>query len=289
MRLLSFAWLAALVACSGDTRRAPPQPRVGAPTAAPADSGTAPPAQSAVNRGPEPPTGTPWEVAQQHAEREDWKNAERALKAVAVHMADAPVGRWARYHALWGRVYARTGRANLADQSYGRAEKLYAPDLGDLELVDAVAEARFHFAGKKRKKLEATTFPVLTCDSDCDVARFVSAKIDTHVRYRLPMLKAAAKAYASVVDLAPPPSSRWQIVALLEEAELWSGLAETARNAPRPKGADEAQFAAAAAPIGDKYDAHARPLYEQCVAAAARLDHHDENAATCATWLEAHP
>lgn len=216
-------------------------------------------------------------IGAHYVEKEDWKNAERALNATSMRQIEksANLDVVIQAHALLGRVFARQTKTAKADKEYGRVRDSWknpGATVGKLDAIGgsraqkerrigkvltAVGEALYHFADKKRVKADSFKFPEYKGSGDRkEVLEHINTKVKDWMKEKRPAIGDAEGEFLKIVQLKPVPPPRWVIAAGAAVGNMWGDFVAEFRAAPYPKDWDKKGDS----PFGDPNDPTAPPL-----------------------------
>ena len=215
-------------------------------------------------------------IGAHYVEREDWKNAERALsKSLRQIDAKGTEDIKLQAHALAGRIAHAQGKKAQADREFGKVRDAFKnpgaiqkklDDLGGSQserirrlgkVLMAVGESLYHFAGKKREIAEAIKFPEYKGSGDRkEVLKFINKEVKEWIDKKKPAIQEAEREYIKIIVLKPEPPPRWVIAAGSAVGNLWGRFVAEFRAAPYPKEWDKKGDS----PFGDPKDPSAPPL-----------------------------
>jgi hypothetical protein len=267
-------------------------------------------------------------IAAHYAEREDWRNAERNLAGSVMRQIDQSAAAEVQLqaHALLGFVYMKMDRGGQADTEYKKVVGSWSPSKVSADInkgegtqaqkdrrmgkaLEAVGEAMYHFAEKKRAAAEAIDFPTYKGSGERkEVEKFVQTKVKEWMSKKAPAIGEAEKEYLKITELKPVPPPKWVIKAGAAVGNLWGGYVDEFRRAPYPKEWDKA----GESPYGDASDPSAPPLlwseiraqylasldqaseaqkkrakgaYITCLDYSVKYQYFDEDSRSCEVWL----
>src|SRR5690606_265976 len=189
-------------------------------------------------------------VAAHYAEKKDWGQvAKRLGGAMRLIDSKASLDVKVQAHALAGRAFVELNRGRNADTEYGKvvatwkdpkkaAESIQA-DGGDARklgrALEAVGEAMFYFAEKKRAKAEAVKFPEYKgAGTTAAVKDHINTKVKAWMGKKRPLIEEATAEYKKIVDLVPAPPPKWVIAAGSRVGDMWGTFVKEFRAAPIP-------------------------------------------------------
>ncbi len=186
-------------------------------------------------------------------EHEDWARGASALPAwLKAFERGAALDDRILAHAMLGRSYVKLVTPRKAEPEYAAVRDLWKdpaeavraiapegqPD-GNRRLgraLNAVGEALFFFAEKKRRDVEAIRFPEFHGpDTQQGVLAHIRTKVPDWVQKKRPAIEAAEKEYLQVVQLQPAPPPRWVIASASRVGAMWGRFVAEFRAAPIPR------------------------------------------------------
>ncbi len=216
-------------------------------------------------------------IGAHHVEREEWRQASRALSGAAMMQIDKSATEDIKIqaHGLLGRTYAKQNKTGQADREYGKVRGFWKDPASMKRKLDAiggssaqkmrrlgkvlttVGESYYHFAQKKRAKAEALKFPEYKGKGERkDVQKHIGTKVKTWMEKKQPAIREAEKEYIKIIQLKPEPPPIWVIKAGGAVGAMWGGFVADFRAAPYPKEWDKK----GKSPFGDPKDPTAPPL-----------------------------
>jgi hypothetical protein len=209
---------------------------------------------------------------------------------------------------LLGRAEQALGRERRASDELATVLRLWADpkrasseirasgDDGERRLgraLDAVGEAQFFFAERKRSAAQQVRFPVYRGPGDkALVLAHIHGPVAEWVKKKRPRIVDAAREYEKIVALAPAAPPRWVIAAGERVGGMWAGFVEEFRSAPIPdsiKNDPELRNAyyEALDRASEPQKLAARGAYETCLAYSVKYQYADAHSRACEVWLAA--
>jgi len=258
-----------------------------------------------------------------YAERQDWKNAEKALSAQISRIdQQATFDVKLQAHALLGRIYAAVRQDAKAEQNFATVRDSWndpaaamkqldaiggAPSQRDRRIgktITAVGEALFYFAEKKRvAKVEPLKFPEYKGAGDRkDVDEFTSTKVKEWYDKKEAAIKEVQEDYFKIVNLKPAPPPVWVIKSGSAVGAMWGGFVDDFLRAPYPKQWDSpgevpgtdppllwqdlrAQYQATLADSSKRYKDQAKVAFTTCLGYSVKYQYFDSASRSCEKWL----
>lgn len=249
-------------------------------------------------------------IANHYAEKGDWDNVAKRLKA-GMRMIDKQATLDVRIgaHALLAKAYSQLNRRG-ADTEYRKVVGTWknpekaAAAIDNIEgesqgartkrlarALTAVGEAMFHFAEKKRDKLEKLKFPAYRGRGSMqDVNKHINSKVKGWMEKKTPLIKEATLEYKKIIDLQPLPSPEWVIAAGSRVGRMWAKFVEEFRAAPIPKKmkSDPVIRTAYYGALDEKsepWKLMAKGAYATCLDYSVKFQHFDSFSRSCEKWL----
>ncbi len=273
-------------------------------------------------RKPEQAAQIAFAVGAHYAGREDWRNAERTLNS-AMRQIDskATIDVRLQAHALLGRVYDKQKRTAQSDRQYARVRDSWRDPAGMIKKIEsiggskseqtrrlvkvlnAVGEAYFYFAEKKRAAVDKIEFPEYKGSGDrADVDKFVKGKVKTWMDKKRAAIKAADTEYLKVIKLKPEPPPKWVIKSGAAVGNMWGRFVADFRTAPYPKEWNRDGFVPGLEPpllwaelkatylarldaASEREKRAARGAYDTCLRYSVKFQFFDEDSRSCEEWL----
>jgi hypothetical protein len=264
--------------------------------------------QNFGRRKPEQAAQIAFAIAAHYAEKEQWKDVADKLGA-AMKMIDsqATLEVKVQAHALLGFANLKLNKAPAAQSEYSKVVATWKDpkkasdaiirgdnDAGPRRLakaLDAVGEAMFFFAEKKREKLDAIKFPEYKGKGEtADVKKHIETKVKAWMDKKRPMLGETELEYKKIVDLQPVPSPQWVIAAGSRVGSMWGQFVEEFRAAPIPAAMkkdimlSQAYYASldeASEPVKQR----AKGAFSNCLGFSVQFQYFDDYSRTCEKWL----
>jgi TolA-binding protein len=266
-------------------------------------------------------------IGAHYAEREEWKNAEKALSAhIAVFDSGAGLDIKLQAHAVLGRALAAQKKTNDADAQYGLVRDAWKDPATAVRSLDAlggneqqrerrrgktltaVGEALYYFAAKKRAEADAIKFPDYKGkDDEAAIRDFVGTKIAEWLVKKDTAIRAAQEEYFKIAKLAPAPPPVWVIRSGSAVGAMWGGFVDDILRAPYPSKWDQpgyvpnteppllwqdlrAQYQAELQKAIDKrgFKQAAKVAYETCLGQSIKFQYFDAGSRACEKWLSKH-
>ncbi len=262
-------------------------------------------------------------IGSYYGEREDWKNAEKALSGqIGKIDQQATVDVKLQAHALLGRTYAALGKAPQAEKEFGvvrdtwkdpaAVQKALAALGGGkaaevrrlVKSLTAAGEALFFFAEKARvAQVDALAFPVYKGKGDPkDVNDFTKTKVKEWYESKEKAIDLVNKDYLKIVELKPEPPPMWVIKAGASVGKMWGQFVADFNNAPYPKDWDKdayvpgfdpplhfhelrASYKAGLAEASEKYKIRAKGAFVTCLGYSTKFQYFDKDSRSCEKWL----
>ncbi|MBI4701501.1 MAG: tetratricopeptide repeat protein [Deltaproteobacteria bacterium] len=262
-----------------------------------------------------------------YVEHEDWRNAERNLKGAMAQIdrAGSPDVQ-IEAHALLGRVYKNQRNVGQADSEYKQVLGFWSDPAKQIKKLDelggsqavkdrrvqktvnAVGEALYHFAEKKRAAVEGIKFPEYKGKGEReDLLKHINTKVKDWMDKKGPAIKEAEAEYLKILDLKPK-SPRWVIAAGAAVGDMWGRYVEEFRKAPHPKEWDQkgespfgepgnpdappllwseilAHYNATLDEKSEKEKKQAKAAYVKCLDYSVSYQYFDQDSRSCEEWL----
>ncbi|MGE0322793.1 MAG: tetratricopeptide repeat protein [Polyangiaceae bacterium] len=245
-------------------------------------------------------------VAAYYAEKKDWGQVAKRLQG-AMRLIDskASLDVKVQAHALAGHAYMELNRGRNADSEYGtvvatwkdpkKAADAITASGGDARklgrALEAVGEAMFYFAEKKRAKVEAVKFPEYKGAGTTQAVKdHINTKVKAWITKKRPLIEDATAEYKKIVDLVPAPPPKWVIAAGSRVGDMWGTFVKEFRAAPIPSWMKQ-DYELRTAYYGALDDASepqkqmAKGAYRTCLDYSVKYQYFDEFSRTCEEWL----
>lgn len=171
------------------------------------------------------------------------------------------------------------------------------------KVLNAVGEAEFFFAERKRKEADAIRYPEYKGLADKEhVIKHINTKVVDWIKKKRPAIEEAEKAYRQVLELQPAPPPRWVVASASRVGQMWARFVAEFRAAPIPNewkkkgpvpGADGLTYDELRKEYYSKIDEAVEPQKQQakaafkiCVDSSIKYQHSDEFSRACRVWLE---
>jgi TolA-binding protein len=249
-------------------------------------------------------------VAAHYGEKKDWNNVEKRLGgSMKLIDSKATLDIRLQAHALLARAYVKSNKGATAEREYAAVTKLWAdPKAGvsQIESVDedagskqrrlgraleAVGEATFYFAERKKAKLDALKFPEYKGPGTVpDVQKHISVKVKEWIGKKVPLIKEATEEYKKIIDLQPVPPPRWVIAAGSRVGEMWGGFVKEFRAAPIPDKIKKdyelrTAYYGALDEASEPQKLQAKGAFGICLDYSVKYQYFDEFSRACEEWL----
>ncbi len=257
-------------------------------------------------RKPEQAAQIAFAVAAHYAEKKDWAQVARRLQA-AMRLIDtkAALDVKVQAHALAGRAYVELNRGRNADTEYGvvvatwkdpkKAADAIMADGGEARrlgrALEAVGEAMFYFAEKKRAKVDAVRFPEYKGVGTTQAVKdHIETKVKAWIGKKRPLIQEATDEYSKIVNLVPSPPPKWVIASGARVGEMWGTFVKEFRAAPIPTFMRQ-DYELRTAYYGALDDASepqkqmAKSAFRTCLDYSVKFQYFDEFSRTCEVWL----
>lgn len=191
----------------------------------------------------------------------------------------------ARAFADADRLWRRAGGSQMAAPTDVDASQ-WPAELGRTR--DAVAEARFHLAERRRERFAAVTAPRYDGPATADeLERFLQRELRPWLARKTRALRGAERAYARVLSLG---ASRWAVAAQARAAQLYGQLDDDFRAVRLPERVTVEDERISEIPVDDvasrRLSSPAIARFEGCVSTAHRTRQYDAFARSCIESLE---
>jgi tetratricopeptide (TPR) repeat protein len=264
--------------------------------------------QNFGRRKPEQAAQIAFAIGAHYAEKEQWKDVADKLSA-AMKMIDsqATLEVKVQAHALLGLANQKLNKLPAAQSEYAKVVATWKDpkkasdsiirgdnDAGPRRLakaLDAVGEALFFFAEKKREKLDAIKFPEYKGKGEtADVKKHIDTKVKAWMEKKRPMLQETELEYKKIVDLQPVPSPQWVIAAGSRVGSMWGQFVQEFRAAPIPAAMKKdimlsqtyyASLDEASEPVKN----YAKGAFSNCLGFSVQFQYFDDYSRTCEKWL----
>jgi Tetratricopeptide repeat len=193
-------------------------------------------------------------VAAHYGEKEKWSDVHRRLGASeSLIEKTAPLEVKVQAFALHGRALAQLEQSRAAEREYAKVVRLWAdPKQAAAEIqaldgddaakqrrlgraLEAVGEALYFFAEKKRIVAERVRFPVYKGPgTKAAVLGHIAGPVRAWIDKKRPLLEDATREYRKIADLVPAAPPRWTIDAGARAGEIWGAFVKEFRAAPIP-------------------------------------------------------
>jgi TolA-binding protein len=264
--------------------------------------------QNFGRRKPEQAAQIAFAIAAHYAEKEQWKDVADKLSA-AMRMIDsqATLDVKVQAHALLGLASQRLNKMPAAQKEYAKVVATWKDpqkaadaiirgdnDAGPRRLakaLDAVGEAMFFFAEKKRQKLDALKFPEYKGKGEtADVKKHIDTKVKAWIEKKRPLLIETELEYKKIVDLQPVPSPQWVIAAGSRVGSMWGQFVEEFRAAPIPTSMKKdimlsQAYYAALDEASEPQKLRAKGAFGTCLDYSVKFQYFDEYSRSCEKWL----
>jgi len=258
-----------------------------------------------------------------YAEREDWKNAEKALSAqIGKIDQQASYDVKLQAHALLGRIYAAARQDAKAEQNFATVRDAWTDPAAAMKQLDAiggsqsqrdrrvgktvtaVGEAFFFFAEKKRiAKVEPIKFPEYKGAGERkDVDEFTATKVKDWYEKKEGAIKEVQEDYFKIVNMKPAPPPVWVIKSGAAVGAMWGGFVEDFLRAPYPKQWDSpgevpgtdppllwqdlrAQYQATLESSAKRFKDQSKVAYTTCLGYSVKYQYFDQASRSCEKWL----
>jgi hypothetical protein len=254
--------------------------------------------QNFGRRKPEQAAQIAFAIGAHYAEKEQWKDVADKLSA-AMKMIDsqATLEVKVQAHALLGLANQKLNKLPAAQSEYAKVVATWKDpkkasdsiirgdnDAGPRRLakaLDAVGEAMFFFAEKKREKLDALKFPEYKGRGEtADVKKHIDTKVKAWIEKKRPLLIETELEYKKIVDLQPVPSPQWVIAAGSRVGSMWGQFVEEFRAAPIPAAMKKDIMLSQA-----YYASLDKGAFGTCLDFSAKFQYFDEFSRSCEKWL----
>ncbi|HTV19297.1 MAG TPA: hypothetical protein VMG12_11515, partial [Polyangiaceae bacterium] len=264
--------------------------------------------QNFGRRKPEQAAQIAFAIAAHYAEKEQWKDVSDKLSA-AIKMIDsqATLEVKVQAHALLGLAHQKLNKLPAAQGEYAKVVSTWKDpqkasesiirgdnDAGPRRLakaLDAVGEAMFFFAEKKREKLDALKFPEYKGRGEtADVKKHIDTKVKAWIEKKRPLLVETELEYKKIVDLQPVPSPQWVIAAGSRVGSMWGQFVEEFRAAPIPTTMKKdimlsQAYYAALDEASEPQKMRAKGAFSTCLDYSVKFQYFDDYSRSCEKWL----
>jgi tetratricopeptide (TPR) repeat protein len=264
--------------------------------------------QNFGRRKPEQAAQIAFAIAAHYAEKEQWKEvADRLGDAMRMIDAQATLDVKVQAHSLLGLAHTKLNRGGQAQGEYAKVVATWkdpqrasesilkgGDDGGPRRLakaLDAVGEAMFFFAEKKREKLDAIKFPEYKGKGETpDVKKHIETKVKAWMDKKRPMLTETEVEYKKIVDLQPVPSPQWVIAAGSRVGGMWGQFVEEFRAAPIPATMKKdimlsQAYYASLDEASEPVKLRAKGAFSTCLDYSVKFQYFDEYSRSCEKWL----
>jgi tetratricopeptide (TPR) repeat protein len=264
--------------------------------------------QNFGRRKPEQAAQIAFAIAAHYAEKEQWKEvADRLGEAMKMIDAQATLDVKVQAHSLLGLANIELNRGAQAQNEYAKvvatwkdpekAQRAILKDGDDggprrlAKALDAVGEAMFYFAEKKRAKLDAIKFPEYKGKGETsDVKKHIETKVKAWMDKKRPMLTETEVEYKKIVDLQPVPSPQWVIAAGSRVGGMWGQFVEEFRAAPIPAAMKKdimlsQAYYASLDEASEPVKLRAKGAFGTCLDYSVKFQYFDDYSRTCEKWL----
>jgi len=249
-------------------------------------------------------------IAAHFAERQSWDEVRaRLAKAMPSIDAQAKLDVRLAAHALFGKALHELRRDAAAATEYQRVLALWAEpqraaadiraseadaDVAERKLgrsLEAVGEALFFFAERKRERAEAMRFPVYRGPgTQAAVMEHIATRVKPWVLAKRPLLDEATREYRKIADLVPAAPPRSVIQSGSRVGEMWGTFVKEFRRAPIPDSIRKdpelrAAYYAELDRLSEPQKLLAKSAYETCLSYSVKYQYWDAASRTCEEWL----
>lgn len=249
-------------------------------------------------------------IASHYGEKKDWEGVRKQLfQTMKMIDTSATLDVRAQSHALLGRAYVEMKRGP-ADQEYKSVVGLWkdpaksvaeirgipgeAPGAQERRIgraLDAVGEALFYFAEKRKAKVDSIEFPIYKGPGTKEaVVKHIQVNVADWIKKKRPLIEEASGSYKEVIDLQPVPPPRWVISAGSRVGEMWGQFVKEFRAAPIPDFIKKdfelrTSYYGALDDASEPQKKQARGAYEVCLGYSVKYQYFDEFSRACEEWL----
>ncbi|MDX2051124.1 MAG: hypothetical protein SFV15_01955 [Polyangiaceae bacterium] len=250
-------------------------------------------------------------IASHYGEKKDWDGVGKQLsQTMKMIDSSATLDIRAQAHALLARAYVQTKRVTPADSEYKSVAGLWkdpgkavaeirgiagdSPSAQDRRLgrtLDAVGEALFYFAEKKKLKVDSIKFPEYKGPGTKEaVLKHIQVNVADWIKKKRPLIEDASGSYKEIIDLQPVPPPRWVISAGSRVGEMWGQFVKEFRAAPIPDFIKKdyelrTSYYGALDDASEPQKKQARGAYEVCLGYSVKYQYFDEFSRACEEWL----
>ena len=262
-------------------------------------------------------------IGSYHAERSDWKNAEKALAGqIGKIDQQASYDVKLQAHALLGRTYAAGHQDGKAEQNFATVRDSWNDPAAAMKQLDAiggspaqrtrrlgktlvaVGEALFFFAEKNRlAKVEPIKFPEYKGTGEQkDVTEFAATKVKEWYDKKDAAIKEVQLDYFKIVNMQPEPPPMWVIRSGAAVGAMWGGFVEDFLRAPYPKQWDSAgevpgidppllwhdlraQYQGTLEESSKRFKDQSKAAYTTCLGYSVKYQYFDAASRSCEKWL----
>jgi tetratricopeptide (TPR) repeat protein len=250
-------------------------------------------------------------VAAHYGEKKDWANVEKRLRGT-MKMIDskATLDVQVQAHALLGRALVQMKREGPAGQEYAKIVKTWDdPKKATAEIqnipgedangkqrrlgraLEAVGEATFFFAEKKKALVDKVPFPEYKGPGNKEaVLKHIQVKVKDWIGKKRPLITDASAEYKKIVDLQPVPPPRWVIAAGARVGEMWGKFVKEFRAAPIPDFIKKdyelrTSYYGALDDASEPQKQQAKSAFEVCLGYSVKYQYFDQFSRSCEEWL----
>jgi TolA-binding protein len=260
-----------------------------------------------------------------YAERQDWKNAEKALSgAIAKIDQQASFDVKLQAHAVLGRTYLALKQDAKAETQFATVRDSWKDPAAAVKQLDslggsdaqrvrrigktltAVGEAMFFFAEKRRAEVDKIKFPEYkgSGEDKKEINDFVNTKVTEWFEKKEKAIKETQEEYFKIVNLKPSPPPIWVIHSGSAVGAMWGQFVDDFLKAPYPKKWDQpgeipgmdpplfwqdlrAQYQSGLQDAIDKrgYKKAAKLAFETCLGYSVKYQYFDSDSRSCEKWL----
>ena len=250
-------------------------------------------------------------IAAHYGEKKDWAQVEKKLGgSMKLIDSKATLDIRLQAHALLARSYGKTNKGATAEKEYATVAKMWADPKAGVSAIEniegedgnskqrrlgraleAVGEATFYFAERKKAKLDALKFPEYKGPGTVpDVQKHISVKVKEWIGKKVPLIKDATEEYKKIIDLQPVPPPRWVIAAGSRVGEMWGGFVKEFRAAPIPDKIKKdyelrTAYYGALDEASEPQKQMAKGAFSTCLDYSVKYQYFDEFSRACEEWL----
>jgi tetratricopeptide (TPR) repeat protein len=264
--------------------------------------------QNFGRRKPEQAAQIAFAIANHYAEKDQWKDvADRLGEAMKMIDSQATLDIKIQAHALLAQANQRLNKAPAAQSEYAKVVATWKDpqrasesiikaggDAGPRNLahaLDAVGQAMFYFAEKKREKLDAIKFPEYKGKGEtADVLKHVNTKVKAWITKKQPLAAETELEYKKIVDLLPVPSPQWVIAAGSRVGNMWGQFVNEFRAAPIPTTMKKdimlsQAYYASLDEASEPIKLRAKGAFSTCLDYSVKFQYFDDYSRSCEKWL----